>query len=130
MPPRSFGKKTTCMPCSRRGKPGRTSSQSGPNAGLSDSVWHSKDYRPNLRQLVYELSVTRDGAIPCSLRVMISTGPMTHFTGKTGDAVRNPWPLGLPVCGRLETLRERNALEHRSQPRSVYHRGATHAERG
>src|SRR5258708_30608718 len=52
---------------------------------------HSKDHRPDLRQLVYELSVTRDGASRCSSKPTTATGPTTPCIGKTGRCCVACW---------------------------------------
>src|SRR5664280_3769662 len=38
---------------------------------------HNKDHRPDLKQMLYILTVTRDGAVPVQFRVAVS---YTHLT--------------------------------------------------
>src|SRR5437016_672136 len=58
---------------------------------------HSKDHRPDLRQLVYELSVTRDGAIPVLFKV--------HDGNRTDDTLHwENWQMLRGLLGRSDFL--------------------------
>jgi len=58
---------------------------------------HSKDHRPDLKQLVYELSVTRDGAIPMLYK--------SHNGNCTDDTVHwDNWQTLRGVLGRSDFL--------------------------
>lgn len=58
---------------------------------------HSKDHRPDLKQLVYELSVTRDGAIPMLVK--------SHDGNRTDDTVHwDNWQTLRGVLGRSDFL--------------------------
>jgi transposase len=58
---------------------------------------HSKDHRPDLRQLVYELSVTRDGAIPVLFKA--------HDGNRTDDTLHwENWQMLRGLLGRSDFL--------------------------
>ena len=58
---------------------------------------HSKDHRPDLKQLVYELSVTRDGAIPLHFKV--------HDGNKTDDTLHwDNWQTLRSLLNRSDFL--------------------------
>lgn len=58
---------------------------------------HSKDHRPDLKQLVYELSVTRDGAIPILFKA--------HDGNRTDDTVHwDNWQTLRGILGRSNFL--------------------------
>jgi transposase len=58
---------------------------------------YSKDHRPDLRQLVYELSVTRDGAIPVLFKA--------HDGNRTDDTVHwENWQMLRGILGRSDFL--------------------------
>jgi len=58
---------------------------------------HSKDHRPDLRQLVYELSVTRDGAIPLLFKA--------HDGNRTDDTLHwDNWQMLRGLLGRSDFL--------------------------
>jgi transposase len=58
---------------------------------------HSKDHRPDLKQLVYELSVTRDGTIPIHFK--------THDGNKTDDTLHwENWQSLRGLLGRSDFL--------------------------
>jgi transposase len=58
---------------------------------------HSKDHRPDLKQLVYELSVTRDGAIPILFK--------SHDGNRTDDTLHwDNWQTLRGVLGRSDFL--------------------------
>ena len=57
----------------------------------------SKDHRPDLRQLVYELSVTRDGAIPVLFKA--------HDGNRTDDTLHwENWQMLRGILGRADFL--------------------------
>ena len=58
---------------------------------------YSKDHRPDLRQLVYELSVTRDGAIPILFKA--------HDGNRTDDSLHwENWQMLRGLVGRSDFL--------------------------
>jgi len=58
---------------------------------------HSKDHRPDLKQLVYELSVTRDGAIPVHFK--------SHDGNRTDDTLHwDNWQALRGLLGRADFL--------------------------
>ena len=58
---------------------------------------HSKDHRPDLKQLIYELSVTRDGAIPIHYK--------THDGNRTDDTLHwDNWQALRGIIGRSDFL--------------------------
>lgn len=58
---------------------------------------HSKDHRPDLKQLVYELSVTRDGAIPILFK--------SHDGNQTDDTLHwDNWQALRGIAGRADFL--------------------------
>ncbi len=58
---------------------------------------HSKDHRPDLKQLVYELSVTRDGAIPVLFKA--------HDGNRTDDTLHwENWQALRGILGRSDFL--------------------------
>jgi transposase len=58
---------------------------------------YSKDHRPDLRQLVYELSVTRDGAIPVLFKA--------HDGNRTDDTLHwENWQMLRGILGRSDFL--------------------------
>jgi transposase len=58
---------------------------------------HSKDHRPDLKQLIYELSVTRDGAIPVLFR--------SHDGNRTDDTLHwDNWQTLRGILGRADFL--------------------------
>lgn len=58
---------------------------------------HNKDHRPDLKQLLYILTVTRDGAVPIQFRVQ---------SGNTTDdkSHRETWDLLCQIAGRRDFL--------------------------
>jgi transposase len=58
---------------------------------------HSKDHRPDLKQLIYELSVTRDGAIPVLFKA--------HDGNQTDDTLHwDNWQSLRGIVGRADFL--------------------------
>ena len=58
---------------------------------------HSKDHRPDLKQLIYELSVTRDGAIPIHYK--------SHDGNRTDDTLHwDNWQALRGITGRSDFL--------------------------
>ena len=58
---------------------------------------HNKDHRPDLKQLLYILTVTRDGAVPVQFRV-----PSGHATDDRSH--RATWDLLGKLTGRRDFL--------------------------
>ena len=64
---------------------------------LQLKLGHSKDHRPDLKQLVYELSVTRDGAIPIHYK--------SHDGNRTDDTLHwDNWQSLRGIIGRSDFL--------------------------
>lgn len=67
------------------------------NKALKLARGHSKDHRPDLKQLVYELSVTRDGAVPILYK--------SHDGNRTDDTLHwDNWQTLRGVLGRSDFL--------------------------
>jgi len=65
--------------------------------GIQLKLGHSKDHRPDLKQLVYDLSVTRDGAIPVHFKV--------HDGNRTDDTLHwENWLSLRAMLGRADFL--------------------------
>jgi transposase len=65
--------------------------------GIQLKHGHSKDHRPDLKQLVYELSVTRDGAIPVLFK--------SHDGNQTDDTLHwDNWQALRGIVGRADFL--------------------------
>jgi transposase len=64
---------------------------------LADTWGHNKDHRPDLKQLLYILTVTRDGAVPVQFRV--ESGNATDDRSHRGT-----WELLCQLTGRRDFL--------------------------
>ncbi len=74
---------------------------------------HNKGHRPDLKQLLYILTVTRDGAVPVQFRSRAATPPTTPLSPRhLGSALQADRPPRLLVCGRLQAGHRRENVPY------------------
>ena len=108
-PPRSPSTATTRPPTGRDTRGQRTR--------LAITWGHNKDHRPDLKQLLYILTVTSDGAVPVHFRVQSgnATDDQTHRA--TWDLLcKLDRPTRLPLRRRLQAGHRREHGLHPSTP--------------
>ena len=115
--------------------PGSTGDATGtPRGGKPTPVvtfGHSKDHRPDLKQLVWILTVAADGAVPIAYRLADgnTTDDPTHVP--TWDGLVGAARAGrLPLRRGLQAVLARGDGPHRHRRRPVRHRAAPHPVRG
>ena len=83
---------------------------------LAITCGHSKDHRPDLKQLLYILTVTSDGGVPVYFRT--DSGNVIddqHAPRDLGPAVPVDRPPRLPLRGRLQAGQQREPEPHRQR---------------
>ena len=92
---------------------------------------HNKDHRPDLKQLLYILTVARDGAVPVQFRVAERQRHRRPLASRhLGSALQADRPARLPLRGRLQAGHRREHGLHPSARRPVPQRPAPHPRRG
>ena len=99
---------------------GRYNHQSANGPAPLIALGHNKDHRPDLKQLVYSLSVAADGAVPIHFKIYDGniTDDQTHIETWTSLCAL----VGrsrLHLCRRLQAVRQCHDEAHRGPARNV-----------
>ena len=109
----------------------RRSGPCGAGRGWPITWGHNKDHRPDLKQLLYILTVARDGAVPVQFRVQSGNATDDRLAPRhLGPALQADRPARLPLRRRLQAGHGREHGLHPSARRPVPQRPAPHPRRG
>ena len=89
---------------------------------------HNKEHRPDLKQLLWILTVSADGAVPLAHRHRWQHQRRPDAHRHVGRAARADWARGLPLRRRLQAVHARADESHRS-PRRPLRDGAARSRR-
>ena len=98
--------------------------------GLAITWGHNKDHRPDLKQLLYILTVSRDGATPIPFSAASGNVGRYHPPRYLGAVVSSCWPSRFPLRGGLQVGHQREYEPPASKRGPLHYRVAPDKERG